>query len=173
MCAATSVPGYQQQWICSDMDPMHPHHPIHAFVDGGMSFLHENNKLHVPTCGYYHISSQILFEFDPKSRNGHTSVSHLLKFMRNCHWREDNAQLVKGVSSIHPGNVTTTFASDVVKLCEGGTVWVEIPETVDDDLYPRGDDHATFITAVLIAETSCHWPLTTMTMMENPDQSHD
>ncbi len=136
-----------------------------------MSFRHKRNRIYVPTCGYYHISSQILFEFNAPSKKSHAQVSHLLKFMRNCHWTEDNAQLVMGVSSIHPGNTTTTFASDVVKLCEGGSVWVEIHETHDVDLYPLGDNHATFITAVLVAETSCHWP--PKTMMENSDHSQD
>ena len=166
------IPGYKQKWTCSDIDPRKPNHLVHAFVDGGMSFDHLEKKLHVPKCGYYHISSQILFEYVSSSDNGYANVKHLLKFMRNCEdWAEDNALLVMGLAAVHSGNATTTFASDIVKLCRGGTVWVEIPETHNNNLYPRGDDHATFLTAVLVAETSCHWP--PKTTMDNPDHSHD
>ena len=174
MCAAAILPGYQQRWRCADYDPSRSRNPgqnTHAFVDGGMGFNQTEKKLIVPTCGYYHVFSQILFQYE-KRGDFHTTIYHMLKFDRNCPSWEETPIAVMGRGSIRAGDTTTTHTSDVIKLCRGGKIWVEIPETQDrDSCFPKGDDHATFMGAVLVAETTCHWPPSTK--MENVDHSHD
>lgn len=170
------LPGYHQRWRCSDIDYSQSHNPAahntHAFVDGGMCFNQTEKKIIVPKCGYYQVFSQILFEFkqNSPSDDSHTVVYHLLKFNRNCPSWEETPLAVMGRASVHPGNTTTTHTSDVIKLCKGGKIWVEIPEN-PLDCFPKGDDHATFMGAVLVAETTCHWPPDTT--MSNEDHSHD
>ena len=176
LCTASNLPGYQQRWRCCDFDPRlhNPGRSTHAFVDGGMSFNQTEKKLSVPKCGYYHVFSQILFEYDHEevsNNNLHTTIYHLLKFDRNCPSWEESPITVMGRASIRNGDTATTHTSDVIKLCKGGKIWIEIPETQDDSCYPKGDDHATFIGAVLVAETTCHWP--PATKMANVDHSHD
>ena len=49
----------------------------------------------------------------------------------------------------HAG-VVTTITSDVIKLCAGGKIWIQIPDW-DNGIpcCPTGDAQGTFITAVL------------------------
>lgn len=158
--------GYQQKWLCSEYENQNLRsRSAHAFVDGGMWFNQTDKSLYVPECGYYYISSQILFSVPPPLTKSKT-VFHLLKFERNCSsWQPSTAISVIGHSSLGPyddifqSGVTTTFTSDVVKLCRGGRVWVEIPDGPNGaPCCPRGDEHGTFISAVLIRHTTCHWP---------------
>ena len=158
--------GYQQKWLCSEYENQNLRsRSAHAFVDGGMWFNQTDKSLYVPECGYYQVSSQILFSVPPPLTKSKT-VFHLLKFERNCSsWQPSTAISVIGHSSLGPyddifqSGVTTTFTSDVVKLCRGGRVWVEIPDGPNGaPCCPRGDEHGTFISAVLIRHTTCHWP---------------
>lgn len=89
------------------------------------------------------------------------SVYHLLKFSRNCpSWGSpDQADVVVIGKSAVSHDDTTTYTSDVVRLCTGGRVWVEIPDLPGGPpCCPIGDEQGTFISAFLVAETSCHWP---------------
>ena len=160
--------GYQQKWKCSEFGGGRQ---AHAFVDGGMIFNQTDKSLRVPTCGYYHIFSQVLFELTerPSDEIDHTTVFHMLKFERNCKsWPEMQPNLVLGKSSLHFGEFqsATTYTGDVIKLCAGGRVWVEIPNDPNGiPCCPKGDEHATFLGAALVAKTTCHWPPNTE--MEN------
>lgn len=133
-----------------------------------MIFNQTDKSLHVPTCGYYHVFSQVLFELERPSAVDHTTVFHMLKYKRNCNRQERQPNLVLGKSSLHVGEFqsATTYTGDVIKLCAGGRVWVEIPNDPNGvPCCPKGDEQATFLGAVLVAKTTCHWPPNTE--MEN------
>lgn len=164
------VKGYQQRWKCCEYTMTNSHNAV-AFVDGGMMFNQTDKTLRVPTCGYYHISSQIFYHIDPASLHDKPrSVMHLLNFYRNCSsWPEINPVVIKALSSVS-GDDTTTHTSDVVHLCAGGRIWVEIPDFPNNNIpcCPVGDEQGTFLSAHLVAETACHWPPNIM--MENLKQ---
>ena len=138
---------------------------MHAFVDGGMCFNQTDKTLGVPVCGYYMVTSQILFRMDQHALQESKTVFHLMKFKRNC-GSHGTEVVVTGKSTVGPfsaenfhAGVVTTFTSDVVKLCAGGKIWVEIPDGGNGvPCCPTGDQHGTFITAVLVRESTCHWP---------------
>ena len=164
--------GYQQRWKCCSTSNS-AHNSATAFVDGGMIFNQTDKTLRVPTCGYYHITSQIYYHFEDDLPEHHRSVSHLLNYERNCStWHEYNPVIIKAYSSVTQGD-TTTQTSDVIHLCTGGKIWVEIPD-LDSKVpcCPMGDDQATFLAAYLIAETSCVWPpdITVKNLSDCPDQ---
>lgn len=132
-----------------------------------MCFNQTDKTLRVPTCGYYMVTSQVLFNIhsleEPKT------VYHLMRFKRNCpgsYSTDAQSIVVTGKSSMSPftvdnhhAGVATTYTSDVIKLCTGGSIWIEIPDGDNGaPCCPTGDPHGTFITAVLVSETSCHWP---------------
>ncbi len=154
--------GYQQRWQCCEyaITPSHGQNP-HAFVDGGMVFNQTDKSLIVPTCGYYHVFSQIYYQINGASmlNESYRSVYHLLKFKRNCpSWPEYNPITVMGKSAVARDD-TTTYTSDIIHLCAGGKIWVEIPDFNDRvPCCPMGDEQGTFIGAYMVAETSCHWP---------------
>ena len=154
------VNGYQQRWQCCEFSTI-PNHNSHAFVDGGMIFNQTDKSLRVPACGYYHVFSQIYYRIDDSSVNKSTPVFHLLKFERNCaSWPEYNPVSVLGMSTVQSnGATTTTYTSDVIRLCAGGRIWVEIPYGKNRvPCCPMGDEEGTFLGAYLVAETTCHWP---------------
>ena len=165
-------PGYQQNWQCSEYVSKH----THAFVDGGMWFNQTDKSLYVPTCGYYYVYSQITFKCLP-SLTASKSVYHNFKFERNCSdWPDVINPVVQGTSTIGPfrdstqAGRATTHTGDIVKLCQGGRMWVEIPDGNNGvPCPPYGDDESTFIGAVLIAKTTCHWP--PLMAMENMQHS--
>lgn len=127
-----------------------------------MTFNQTDKTLRVPTCGYYHVFSQIYFQINEKSDTKHNnrSVYHLLKFERNCSsWPEFNPITVLGKTAVATDD-TTTYTSDIIRLCAGGKIWVEIPDfrTNKVPCCPIGDPLGTFIGAYLVAPTTCHWP---------------
>ena len=140
-------------------------HGFHAFVDGGMKFNQTEKSLVVPVCGYYHIASQILFEIKDDTITTPRRIYHSLKFKSNCTCpssarRCATEQGVQGQNMITVnGAKATTHTSDVVHLCAGGKVWVEIPDGRNrNPCCPMGDEEGTFIAAYLISQTSCKWP---------------
>lgn len=152
--------GYQQRWQCCEYYTAHNHN-AHAFVDGGMIFNQTDKSLRVPTCGYYHVFSQIYYHIDDNSFQAPKSVFHLLKFERNCSmWPQYNPISVIGTSVVTQNRVSvTTYTSDIVRLCAGGKIWVEIPDGAHGvPCCPMGDEEGTFIGAYLVSETACHWP---------------
>lgn len=124
-----------------------------------MIFNQTDKSLRVPVCGYYHVTTQIYYQIDKNTiANKTRSAYHLLKFERNCPvWPDKNPVTVIGKSSISHDD-TTTSTNSVMRLCAGGKVWVEIPDYEHLPCCPIGDEQGTFISAFLIAETSCHWP---------------
>ena len=140
---------------------------MHAFVDGGMCFNQTDKTLRVPTCGYYMVTSQVLFNIHSLAEP--RTISHLMRFRRNCsgsYSTDAQSIVVTGKSSMgpftlenHHAGVATTYTSDIIKLCSGGSIWIEIPDGDNGaPCCPTGDAHGTFITAVLVSESSCHWP---------------
>ena len=141
---------YTPQWDCEDSGT--------AFVTGGMRFQHSDNSLYVPTCGWYYVTSQITFK--SSSRRPKT-FRHTLKIDRNC--SETN------LPYSHTGLTTTgplehditvkssTFVGDLVKICTGGRIYVDVPD--DNSCCPLGEESMTLLTAYLVKESECQWPL--------------
>lgn len=150
--------GYQQRWQCCERSSGAGHNP-HAFVDGGMVFNQTDKSLRVPVCGYYHIFSQIYYNIRDESVQNFASVYHLLKFESNCSsWSPSISVIGRNTVSRNRAQ-TTTYTSDIVHLCAGGKVWVEIPDGTNRvPCCPVGDEEGTFIAAYMVAQTSCHWP---------------
>ena len=141
--------GYQTAWICANKSD--------AFVDGGMYFNQKDQKLYVPTCGYYHVSSQIFFQSE-YGREVNNNIRHQIKIERNCSGStSSNRVLLRSYSSLSgtSENVarSSTHISDVVKMCEGGTITVYIPN--DQPCCPIGRFQTTYLSAFLVSETSC------------------
>lgn len=160
------VPGYQQRWQCNDVYTLR-RVKEQAFVDGGVWFNQTDKSIYVPKCGYYLIYSQVLFVLDQSPSAGIT-VFHNLKIRHNCTWESDSGPIqLQAKASIGPfgpdntiGGLATTFTSDVVHMCAGGNVWIEIPDGGNGvPCCPRGEESATFLGLVLIADTPCSsWP---------------
>jgi len=139
-------------------------HGFHAFVDGGMEFNQTEKSLIVPVCGYYHIISQILFQI--KNEITPRKIYHSLKFRSNCSCSLSSVSKcspelgVTGYNMVAAnGAEATTHTSDVVHLCAGGRIWVEIPDGENrNPCCPIGSEEGTFIAAYLISRTSCEWP---------------
>ena len=139
-----------------------------AFVDGGVWFNQTDKSIYVPRCGYYLVYSQVLFMMDNASMSEGTTVFHNLKIKHNCTWESDSGPIqLQAKASVAPygehnpyGGVATTHTSDVVHMCGGGSVWIEIPDGANGVLCcPRGDESSTFLGLVLIADTPCSsWP---------------
>lgn len=153
--------GYQQFWRCSVLSmPNEPPSrvPMHAFVDGGMRFDQTSKQLHFPACGYYYIYSQISFK---GCQHHPRTVFYNLNIRRNCTMvgvPDNNKITVQGVSSLVNGTWVTTYTGDIIKVCKGGVMWVEIPDAVVP-CHPWGDQTRTFMGTVLIAPTEdCTWP---------------
>ena len=139
-----------------------------AFVDGGVWFNQTDKSIYVPKCGYYLIYSQVLFVVDAEAMPEAITVFHNLKIKHNCTWESDSGPIqlqakasVAAFDQNDPdGGVTTTYTSDVVHMCGGGNVWIEIPDGANGvPCCPKGDETNTFLGLVLIADTPCSsWP---------------
>ena len=143
---------YSPQWDCTDNVQL-------AFVTGGMRFEQSDNSLHVPVCGLYQVSSQITFKNnDPQPHN----YVHTLKINRNCDASSNRPYSRSTYTMIGPwpldeSNIearSSTFASDIVKICTGGSIHVDIPTELNS-CCPRGDDSMTFLAAHLVQEVAC------------------
>ena len=163
------VAGYQQRWKCNDVY-VDSRHQVQeqAFVDGGVWFNQTDKSIYVPTCGYYMIYSQVLFVIHGQSLTHSATVFHNLNIKHNCTWESDTGPIqLQAKASIAPygtenegGGVATTYTADVVHLCAGGSVWVEIPDGANGvPCCPRGEDKGTFLGLILLANTPCSsWP---------------
>ena len=151
------VPGYQQFWKCD----AYGGGKRHAFVDGGAWFNQYDKAIHLPTCGYYYVYSQVLFAV---SEPNTTTVFHNLNIEQNCS-NDAVTYMMQGKAAIGPHdphnprarNQATTFVSGVVKICKGGKVWITIPDT-SNPCCPYGKSASTFMGAVLVSKSSCEWP---------------
>lgn len=136
---------YDSQWVCNRTG---------AFVDGGMYFNQTDQKLYVPKCGYYYVSSQIYFSYTPKIEQ--KFVRHLLKVERNCGERDLDLESLSVLGEVGRQAQTTTYVADVVKICSGGKISVAIPKM--EKYYPccpGGLNTITYFSAHLVRETAC------------------
>ena len=137
---------YTAEWDCSGSM---------AYVSGGMWFQQQNKSLYVPKCGWYYVSSQIAFH------NNHSqtvSYHHTLKVDRNCDSARKLDLSLSGYTSVGPSTTSSTFVGDIVKICRGGRIYVDIP--VQENSYgPLGSESKTSLTAHLVRESDCQWPV--------------
>lgn len=155
--------GYQSHWMCTERRG--------AFVDGGMYFNQTDKKLYVPKCGYYYISSQMYFDYIPEEQ--HQFVLHQLIVERNCGGEEDTLQL-ESISSLGATNKiskTSTFLGDIVKICEGGKISMNVPVKEDTSpCCPGGVETITYFSAYLMKEMGCR---TKNRILTAPPTQHD
>ena len=131
-----------------------------------MVFNHTDRKLYVPNCGYYYVSSQVFYRVTQSQTR---SVQHNIKVDRNCllpgeeghsHVMNQREFSLHTVTSVEAGNGkdcqdSSTYIGEIVKICTGGKIWVEIPQ--DTPCCPYG--YNTYLGAYFVAETNCLWPL--------------
>ena len=147
------VSGYQSSWVCANRSG--------AFVDGGMFFSHKTRKLSVPTCGYYQVSSHVFFQSErTTTADALKYVRHELIINKNCNYaHESDTVVLRSYSSLvsTPGSYgrTSTHIGDVVKMCEEGTIMVNIPSDPSNPCCPYGRSQSTYLSAYLVANTSC------------------
>lgn len=138
---------YVSQWDCNGSLQL-------AYVSGGMWFQQEDKSLYVPKCGWYYISSQIAFQ--SRSRRTQT-YTHTLKVDRNCN-SDRNAYSHSTFATAGSHTKTSTFVGDIVKICAGGRIYVNIPSAYNA-CCPRGEETVTSLTAHLVSESDCQWPI--------------
>ena len=136
-----------------------------AFVTGGMWFNQHDKSLYVPECGWYYVTSQVTFQSNSEPSQ---KYSHTLRIDRNC-----DATATPLVTSSYSHTTFTmtgpldkdtsgkssTVVSDMVKICTRGRIYVSIL-TSNSACCPYGSETATMITAYLVQETDCFWPVT-------------
>ena len=137
-----------------------------AFVDGGMIYNQTDNKLYVPFCGYYHISSMMFFfvqgeDAMPEIRKPY--VQHEVLVDRNCNFG-DGRVLLRAYASMLVNETTyvgkaSTYIGDTVKICSGGSIYVHIPEENLNPCCPNGQSQTTYLSSFLISRTNCKEPL--------------
>ena len=129
-----------------------------AFVAGGMTYQPLTKSLYVPVCGYYHITSQVLFQTNSTSYQ--QNYLYTLNMDRNCENSIDNMVSLKGYVSIGPTSTkhtkylrSTTSVGDTIFLCQHGRVWIKIPS--GNPCCPIGDEASTFFAVHLVSEADC------------------
>ena len=141
---------YKQLWDCNTSL---------AYVSGGMWFKQEDKSLYVPKCGWYSVSSNIAFQNNGRNN---TSYSYGLKIDRNCNSDRNNYHRaghtvnapIRGMLE----SITSIQINDIVKICQGGRIYVIIP-TEMNACCPRGYSETTSLTAHLVREDDCQWPV--------------
>jgi hypothetical protein len=154
-CHSFTVSGYQSFWVCANRSG--------AFVDGGMFFSHKTRKLTVPTCGYYQVSSHVLFQSERTTTatvNAPKYVRHELIIKKNCNYaHESDTVILRSYSSLVSTSAsygrTSTHIGDVVKMCEGGTILVNIPSDSSNPCCPYGRSQSTYLSTYMVTNTSC------------------
>lgn len=143
---------YEPRWECNTSL---------AFVAGGMWFKQDSKSLHVPKCGWYSVSSEIAFQNNGPNTSSH---SYVLRIDRNCgsSYSRDRysrqGYTVNGPIQGKLESITSIHINDIVKICQGGSISVIIPFT-KNDCCPRGYSETTSLTAHLVSESDCQWPV--------------
>lgn len=136
------------KWNCNNL----------AFTKGGFNFSQEDQRLYFPTCGYYYISSQIFFQYSQSDNNNpdpSLSFSHGLVIRSNCDRYNFPRYLYSHSSAAQRQYMkTSTYVSDVAKMCEGGSIEVIIP-TRDNLCCAYGDSAKTHFSAFLVQDEDC------------------
>ena len=140
-----------------------------------MYFNQTDKKLYVPSCGYYYLSSQMSFTFTTKRNE--TFVAHRLNIDRNCPG-ERNLMTLESRSSLGAPNVTgstSTYVADIVKMCAGGKISVTIPadNTNVSPCCPYGLQTITFLSAHLVSQSDCKWPIPKKRILAKPPTQED
>lgn len=145
---------YVPQWNC-ESQTLH----TSAFVSGGMWFQQEDSSLYVPTCGWYYVSSKIAHQ---SINSTSPSFSHTLRIDRNCNSSSNMYSHTTStvISPLQAESYTraSTFVGDMVKICTGGRIYVHIPLT-KNTCCPLGEESETLLTAHLVRESDCKWPV--------------
>lgn len=140
--------GFKTYWNCNSGN---------SFVKGGMSFNQDDGSLYFPTCGYYHISSQVLFQYSINDNrpNQNYSARHGIEIKPNC-GQYDHPHYLYAYSSLEQKEHvrTSTYIGDFAKICEGGSIRVVIPST-ENVCCGQGDSMMTHFSTFLIEETDC------------------
>lgn len=118
-----------------------------------MVFNKTDQKLYIPTYGYYFISSQVYFQAHSHNESEYY-VYHKIHIQTKC----NNKKLIlRSYSSFPatPGPVyrrcTTTHTEGLVKMCRGGSISILIPSVVP--CCPIGKKQSTHLSVFMIAET--------------------
>lgn len=131
-----------------------------------MWFKQGDKSLYVPKCGLYYISSNIIYQNNGDETE---SYSHILRVDRNCESNR-NSYYKYGYTTLEGSNSKTYIQiNDIVKVCTGGRIYVTIP-TSDNGCCPRGYSEVTSLTAYLVRETDCNWPVATFNTPQEPFQ---
>ena len=131
-----------------------------ALVDGGMLFLMKKEELTVPTCGYYQVSSHVFFQSErTDSTTASKHVRHEVIINKNCKYaHESDTVILRSYSSLVSSptsyGCTSTHIGDVVKMCEDGTLTVNIPKK-SNPCCPYGRSQSTYLSVVMVTQTSC------------------
>ena len=142
-------PGYQGKWSCNVNQGG-------SFIQGGMNFSEQEQRLFFPTCGYYYFSSQISFLYssdDSPQNNPKPSVQHGIEVHPNCAPLDTYYRYSHSSLPLNKSIGTSTYIGDVVRVCEGGSVKILLPTS--GLCCARGDGSGTYISAFLIQESDC------------------
>ena len=158
-----------------------------AYVDGGMVFNQKDKKLYVPVCGYYHISSQMYYQYIQNSSINTAEaqfVSYEVKVNRSCEGEhEDNHVLFRSYASLVTTPTSrlgkaTPYIGGVVKICKGGSITAHVPNAGINPCCPYGQFQTTYLSAFLVGETTCertisldYQPTTPSEDVEDEDES--
>lgn len=140
--------GYKTYWNCNSMN---------SYVKGGMSFRQEDQSLYFPTCGYYYISSQVLFQYSltDNQPNQNFSARHGVEIQPNC-GPYDHTRYLYSYSSLEQKEHVraSTFIGDIAKICEGGSIRIVVPER-GNLCCAQGESMMTHFSTYLVEKTDC------------------
>ena len=122
-----------------------------SFVDGHMFFNETEQKLYIPICGYYFISSQVYFQANSHNESLYYA-RHEIEIESKCN---KDSQTMRSYSPFPgPDSVrrTTTHVGGVVKMCGYGSISLVIPS---QPCCPIGVKQSTHLSVFMIANTSC------------------
>jgi len=128
------------------------------FVRGGMNFSEEEQRLYFPKCGYYHVSSQVLFQYheeDTPKPNKSQSAQHGIEIKSNCDTH--GSQFFYSHANLEQKTFakSSTYISGVAKVCEGGSMRVFITKADFNGCCVDGTGMMTHFSAFLIQKAPC------------------
>ena len=137
---------YQTTWKCNGG---------HDTVAGGMNFSQDTQKLVFPTCGFYHFSSQILFQYPSRSTPANFSARYIVEIVPNCKGSQGSYRRTSYTNlerkSYHK---TSSYFGDIVKMCEAGYIRILIP-VQKNSCCAHGGAMDTYFSTFLVQKTSC------------------
>lgn len=130
-----------------------------AFVSGGMNFSVIDQRLYFPVCGFYYISSQVMFQFiesENTAENRMLDARHQIEVRSNCESSQTVTRNLNSFAGIREREHAkgSSYIGDVIKVCTGGSIKVLIPSN-HNRCCAYGDRHSTHLSVFLIREASC------------------